>query len=537
MKVRINGIAYKGTADWNISEKVGNPTSSTLRVLVEDQPVPQSGDVVEFLDDEDTSIFFGVLGIPKSPAYSSPYEPRIYYLNCTNGNAITQRRLANVSYSNKTMTEIVNDLFERYIAGEGITKGTISDIPTPTFEVYNCKNMNLMEVLNELAGFIGGVWQITNEKVFNFVKFDDFPHCSQVLTINNAPFGKLQRTDNAKDLRTNQIIDGAFLTTDPQTEQYIVTDDWEGFSTSFPIIQQPSMTLNGSAIPASAIGVRGIDDENSDVLFLWSYNSRQVSVSRNYTGTIVLAVNDVIEITYVGMTPIRYEVRNSEKVAEIAQKTGLSGIIDNIYTDSTIVTRQDAINKANALLQQYGEQKNTIRCVTDSHMLIEAGFLPSDIELYTQWTFNIPELDMVGEYVLTERDLKPLRLNDDSSMIISLTFMDRDFVQSYGETISKLYFDVTKLSVREDETVILDYYLSETLGLEEEIEHGAGLPLYVAQAMYNGQIALPLGTIMPNLCHGGGAEWQNRWTVFATTVDTGEICSPYLGEDQFACSL
>lgn len=537
MKVLINGIGYEGLADWNIAEKVGNPTSSTLRVLVESQPVPQSGDVVEFLDDNDTVIFFGILGIPKSPAYSSPYEPRIYNLNCTNGNAITQRRLANVSYSNKTMTEIVNDLFDRYIAGEGITKGTISEIDTPTFEVYNCKNMNLMSVLNELAGFIGGVWQITNDKVFNFVKLDDFPHCSQVLTLDNAPFGNLQRTDNAKDLRTNQIIDGAFLTTDPQTEQYMVTDDWSGFDTVFPIIQQPSMSINGTPVPDDAIGVRGIDDEDEDVLFLWSYNSRQVSVNRNYTGSITLAVNDVVQIVYVGMAPIRYEVMNSDKADEIAQKTGLSGIIDNLYVDSTIVTRQDAVNKAEALLQQYGEQKNTIRCVTDSHTLLMAGFVPSDIELYTQWTFDIPELDMVGEYVITEKTLKPLRLDDDSSMAISLTFMDRDFVQSYGETISKLYFDVTKLSVRAEETVILDMYLSETTELVEELEDGAGLPLFVAQAMYNGQIALPLGTIMPNLCHGGGDEWRRRWTVFATDVDTGEICSPYLGEDQYVCGL
>lgn len=533
MKVYINGTEYNATDDWTISEKVGNPTSSSFNVLVEEQPVPQSGDVIEFKNDSDDIKFFGLVGIPKSPAYSTPYQPKLYSLNCTNGNSIMQRRLVNQSYSNKTMTEIVNDLYTRYIQGEGITLGTISEIDTPTFEVYNAKNMSLMSVLNELAGFIGGVWQVTDDKVFNFLKLDDFPHCSQTLTVDNAPFGNLQRTDNAKDLRTNQIIDGAYLTTDPQTEQTTVTENWNGFFTAFPIVQKPTLYVNNVQVPETAVGVRGID-ESDTILFYWAYKSNQVSLNPSYSGTKP-AEGDVIKIVYVGLAPIRYEVRNSAKVDEIAQKTGLSGIIDNLYTDSTIVTRQDAVNKANSLLQQYGEQKNTIKCVTDIHTFLSAGFSVDDLTLYTQWTFDCPEFDMVGEYVITERVITPLRRNDDDSVTISLTFMDRDFVQSYGETITKLYFDITKLSVRADEIVINDMYVDETLGLVEAIDMVEVMPLWVAQIMENGQIAQPLGTIMPNLVVGR-ADWRERWTVFVTGDDS-ELCTPFLGDEQYACAL
>lgn len=533
MKVYINGTEYNATDDWTISEKVGNPTSSSFNVLVEEQPVPQSGDVIEFKNDSDDIKFFGLVGIPKSPAYSTPYQPKLYSLNCTNGNSIMQRRLVNQSYSNKTMTEIVNDLYTRYIQGEGITLGTISEIDTPTFEVYNAKNMSLMSVLNELAGFIGGVWQVTDDKVFNFLKLDDFPHCSQTLTVNNAPFGNLQRTDNAKDLRTNQIIDGAYLTTDPQTEQTTVTENWNGFFTAFPIVQKPTLYVNNVQVPETAVGVRGID-ESDTILFYWAYKSNQVSLNPSYSGTMP-SEGDVVKIVYVGLAPIRYEVRNSAKVDEIAQKTGLSGIIDNLYTDSTIVTRQDAVNKANSLLQQYGEQKNTIKCVTDIHTFLSAGFTVDDLTLYTQWTFDCPEFDMVGEYVITERVITPLRRNDDDSVAISLTFMDRDFVQSYGETITKLYFDITKLSVRADEIVINDMYVDETLGLVEDIDMVEVMPLWVAQIMENGQIAQPLGTIMPNLVVGR-ADWRERWTVFVTGDDS-ELCTPFLGDEQYACAL
>lgn len=536
MKIKINGTDYKATSQWSISEKVGNPTSSIFNVLVEEQEVPRSGDVVEFLTDDGDKLFFGVLGIPKSPSYSSPFEQRVYSLNCLNGNSILQRRLANVSYSDKTMTEIVLDLFEQYIEPEGITLGEVSQIDTPTFEVYNCKNMNLMSVMNELAGFIGGIWQITDERVFNFVKVDDFPHCSKPLTLDNAPFGKLQRTDTSRDLRTNQIIDGAFITTDTQVEQFLVTEDWQGFNTVFPIVQRPRIWIEGEEVPSDEIGVAGIDDDDTNILFFWSYNSTRVNVNQDYTGALAINEGDTIEVNYIGQAPIRYEIKNASKIDELAQRTGLSGIIDNLYTDSTIVTRQDAVNKAESLLAQFGEQKNTIKCVTDVHTLQDAGFLLSDVNLYTQWTFAIPEFDMNGEYVITEKTIEPLRQDDDDSVKITLTFMDRNFVQSYGETISKLYFDVTKLSIRADEIVISDTYLEDTLELSEVLDIGYVIPLWVAETLQNGQIAQPLGTIMPNLVFGFG-DWRNRWTVFATDTDTGVICSPYVGEDQYVCVL
>ena len=527
MRVKINGTEYKGLSNWRVSEKVGNPTSTTLSVLVESQPIPRAGDVIELLTDGEPSdrLFLGVLGIPATPAYSSPFEQRIYSLNCLNGNAILQRRVANVSYANKTMTEIVFDLYQRYIAPEGITLGTLSQIDTPTFEIYNCKNMNLLSVMNELAGFIGGAWQVTNDKVFNFVKLDDFPSCSQTVTLDNAPFGNLQGKADARDLRTNQIIDGAFLTTDPQTESVTVTENWQGFNTVFPLIQQPSMTINGVDVPASAIGTRGISDSDPNVLFFWSYNSRQISVNSQYEGSLTLNEGDVVGIVYVGLAPIRYEISNGDKIAEIAQRTGLSGIIDNVYVDPTIVTRQDAVNKADSLLSQYGEQKDTLTCRTDIHTLLSAGFDLDDLELYTQWTFNIPELDMVGDFVLTEKVVEPLRLNDDESVRYSLTFTDRDFVQSYGETISKLYKDITKLSVRAEETVIIDYNVEDTATLDEDLGIGVAISLFVANTMENGQIAQPLGTIMPNLVHGGGSGWRTPFVVYLATGD-GQTVSP-----------
>ena len=355
------------------------------------------------------------------------------------------------------------------------------------------------------------------------------------VTLDNASFGELQWSEDGKDLRTNQIIDGAFITTDPQTETYIVTEDWTGFNTVFPIIQQPYIWINGDEVPQNEIGVLGLES-STDILFYWSYNSTQVTKNPAYQGEMSVAVGDEVEIVYIGQTPIRYEVVNTEKVDEIAQKTGLSGYIDNVVNDPTITTRQDAVNKANALLLQYGEAQNSLTCVTDIHTLLSAGFLASDIDLYKQWYFDIPELDIVGDFVITERTIEPLRYNEDGSIMVRLKFSDRNFIQSYGEIISQIYQDFTKLSVRADEIIIYDQNVYEELTLDEDIYSGQIIPLWVAPSLLNGQIALPLGTIMPNLV-SGGEDWRSRWTIFAGTDDTGVVCTPYLGEEQYLCTL
>jgi len=538
MKIKINGIEYQGgLSDWKINEKVGNPTASTINIEVQAGDIPpQAGDVIQILEDDDTPIFFGLIGIPKSPKFTSFFQPKIYNLNCTNGNSVLSRRIANYSFADKTITQIVETLFSTYIAPEGITKGVISDIDIPVFEIYNCKNMSLLSVLNELAGYINGAWQITDDKVFNFVKIEDFPRCSQIIDKDNAIVTNLQITDSDRDLRTNQIIDGAYLTTDVQTEYATVTDYWQGFFTAFAIVQQPRIWVNDVEVPQNEIGIKGISEHDTTILFYWAYNSRQIWVNSNYEGSITLNEGDVVKIEYIGIAPIRYEVQNAEKVAEIKQRTGLSGIIDNVYNDPTIVTRADAENKAMALLNLHGEQQRTIKLELDRHFALEHGFVDADFELYTQWTFDLPEIRLSGDYVITEKAVKPLVLNDDTSLYYSLTLTDRNFIQSYGETISNLYRDYIKLTVRAEETVIMEYELEETTTLGEELVTGEAIPLFVANTMENGQIAQPLGTIMPNIVNGDGTYiyWKNRFTLWIGATDVQPFGGGVVGIE-YAC--
>ena len=112
MKIKINGKTYNGgLSNWTISEKIGNPTASTIQLEVQaGDIVPQAGDVIQILEDDDSPVFFGLIGIPKSPQYKSFFESKIYTMNCTNGNSVLSRRVVNYSFVNKTITEIAEEM-------------------------------------------------------------------------------------------------------------------------------------------------------------------------------------------------------------------------------------------------------------------------------------------------------------------------------------------------------------------------------------------------------------------------------------------
>ncbi|MEG1608513.1 MAG: hypothetical protein RR348_01455, partial [Clostridia bacterium] len=128
IKAYINQIPYELDADYSIFEQAANKIASNIVIYVDNQPLPQSGDIVE-IKDNTTTYFLGTCGIPKSPQFSSPADIKRYSVTCNNANAILSRRAVNVAFKGYTITQIVQELFSRYIVAEGFTLGEISNVP------------------------------------------------------------------------------------------------------------------------------------------------------------------------------------------------------------------------------------------------------------------------------------------------------------------------------------------------------------------------------------------------------------------------
>lgn len=485
MKAFINGHFYNAEMDFDISEQIGNKTSSRISVVIEDQPFPMAGDVIELQSDDGTPIFLGTCGIPKSPKYQTGLEKKVYSITCGNANSILANRIINVAYQGETITTIIQNLFDQYISEENITLGSISNIDVK-MEVYTAADFNLQDALNELADLVGAVWKVDNHKRFWFVTQEDFPKFPKVISEQFLLGTDLQHATKDYYTRTVQYVTGATDVTTQQTENYTYDGEQSGFTTVFPISQKPKMFVNGEAVPSDLIGVNGIDDKDENIAFAFSFNSQTIAIkNKDY-----LEKGDVVTVQYIGMFPIRVVAYNQSKIDEVAALTGTSGKREQVYLAADIATMSDAMQLAQSLLNQFSEATGEVTFWLLQSQIEALGLSVSDLDIFTQITFDLPSLGINGDYVITERSLSLYSLPTENYKI-SVKLCNRNYLKSYGETISALYRDISQLYVRQDEIVINQPNFAEKESLTEDFQFGLSIPHQCIGSVMYGQLFNP----------------------------------------------
>ena len=471
----INGIEYEMTRDFSINDRLANKSGSRIEVLVDDQPIPQAGDIVEILDGS-RPLFYGVAGIPVSPEYNTGNEARIYSITCQNGNAILANRITNEAYQNTSVADIVTDLYNKYIAAEGFGLGfiTASDV-TP--EVYTAVNTNLQSTLNELAALIGGAWTISADQKFYFRQRDEFPQYSgQVTRYHFNTLHRLKETTKSYKLRTVEHIIGATDITSTQTESFVYTGDGDTFSLGFPVASKPTVKVNGVDM-TSKVGVAGLDDNDPNKYFFFSYNSAVISY--RYSGlTPPLTTGDTVTIAYKGIFQIRVTARNDAKIDELADRYGTSGLIERVDT-SNAKTQGDAQSAADAYLLEYSEITHELTFRVMAEDLADLD----DLQIMHVVDVSLPDFQIAGVYVVTERTIKPARADMTSAnawarMELTYVLMDRDYLSGYGTVLSGLQSDVHALTIRSEDIAINAMNISETRNRTEEMGITEDFPMW-----------------------------------------------------------
>lgn len=487
----INGIQYEFLHDFSISEQAGNKTASDISVKVDTQPVPKAGDVIELIDDStQESIFLGTCGIPTSPKYETGNEENIYSIVCGNANSLLAYRIINVAYQNETTTAIVNDLYTRYIAEEGISLGQISEVDV-TYDVYTAADYNLQDALNELADQVGAIWRVTNDRVFEFIVEADFTVLPNTIDESFLLGSGYQHQTKDYKTRTVQYITGATDSTTQQVESFVYDGEQKTLLTSFPIALKPAIAINGVAVDPTKIGVNGLDDEDENIVFSWSYNSQTISIKQ----TSQLSTGDTITVTYIGMFPIRVVAYNSSKIAEIAEKTGTSGKRERVQIAKDITTTRDALQLAQSLLSQFEEATGELKFWVLSSQLYQLGLTISDLDIMTQIAFDLPSIGITGDYVICERVIEPFFAditNFEQQVKISYLLRDRNYLKSPGEIITNLYRDVNQLTIRQDDIVIEQQYYAEPVTYSEESSQTIGIPYFPIPQTTLGNLFTPI---------------------------------------------
>jgi len=422
--IKINDVLYKTANTYTITQQAGSISSSSLDVLVEDQDIPTAMMSVQILDESATPFFYGFIQSVTSPEFSTSKEIHRYRIDVLSAEVIFNNRYVTETYSSATTNSIVSDLFTNYISTEGITLGKIST-GGRNYNTYNFQFTKLYDLLSELAEDAKWTFYISADKKFYFVDNLEFVATDLPDKITN-----LKKDEEIGDLRSVQIITGASAETSNQTENFVwITNQVTmvlGYNLSDVTGSGLGITINAS--PAT-VGVRGIDDGDASITFLYEVGSNTVTV--NSAATTKPAATDNVVIVYKGFFEIAITNTNDQLVSQISDLNGTTGIIEKLYTDETIDNFDDADNRANSLLDQYNETESEISCTC----------LDLDKSaLFNQWTFNYIDLGITGDYVIIERTISDFL----ESPLIRIKLKNKNYYKRYGETFRKISKQVGK---------------------------------------------------------------------------------------------
>lgn len=429
LNVKIAGVSYRTTNQYQISEQSGAVSNSKIDVRLDNNPPPLELSKIEIYDPNNSLFYVGIIQNVDFPEYSSRYETQIYTVTSLSLNSIFNNRLVSESYEDKYTHEIVSDLFTKYLVDEGLTLGTITTFGR-RYDTYVANRLKLSDVLNELAGAVGAIPIIDNSLAFHFVDKTSFPSKTPPNHIR-----ALRKASDAKNLRTVQYISGASEDTSLQTKSFT----WTAGQTEIPLPYQLSsvvgVSINGT--PAG-VGFVGLDSSDPAKTFLWSYGAQTIAL--NSGATIKPSTGDNVVAVFYGYYAVEVESKNLNLIEDIKARNGTSGRIEVVNIDQTIKSTFDGEQAAIDLLNANGVIEETVDLICHD---AEATTLLST------WYLNYPDLYIVGEYVVVER----LISDRYDVFTIQVKLKNKGFTSRYGTVYNKNNKTINNLTIRPNELV------------------------------------------------------------------------------------
>lgn len=413
IKAEIGGTEYRvSTESLDITQQGGAVSTSNIDILVPVGATPPralSSCVIYF---DDVPVFGGDIASVSSPSFSTGKEARRFRLSINSWETRLNNRLVSEAFEGEFTHEIIQSLFDNYLAAEGFTLGAISTT-TQQYDNYNCSYTKLYDIITELAQDINASFYITPDKKFYFVTRDAFTQIDAPTHIT-----ALQLEEEQGDLRTVQIVTGASEETSEQIVSTYWLDGQVAWSLGYAVSQIIGVTVGGVVV---GVGKLGVDEEDTSKTFLYAVGSSELTLNAN--ASVKPSVGQLCTCVFKGYYEIVVANTNDTLKSAIETLNGSSGIIEQILTDETINTFADADTKANALLDAYDDYEQEVSC--------ECSDL-ANTELYLAWNISQPSLNISGVYVITERSISSW---GHDAVWIRVKLKNKNYFSRYGTVL------------------------------------------------------------------------------------------------------
>jgi hypothetical protein len=359
----------------------------------------QQYQTVQINDQNGASIFGGYISLPQekaprgnvSPAYLTNQMTCMDYRWITDKRVVYQTGLApDVTlapstslapggatsaqiYLNRPYDVIVQDIYNKYLAPEGVSLGAIFTGPYPSpmlapsttlapngpsqmisSVIFNYPTVT--QALDALAvsASASGVtfyWGIDQNKAFWFVPYSYVANSTVVdgtKVDDGALSGVVPYVTRANPLyRNTQYVVGG-TTPGPGRTSYFVGDTTNRtFTLSYPVAGKPYvMITTGGTSVSKSVGIQG----TSGNAFYYQVGSNSITQDSSQTA---LTSSDTLEVHYTPQLPSTASAQNSSQITAQAALDGTTGIVESVVNDTSITSNSDGGTEASQLLNIY----------------------------------------------------------------------------------------------------------------------------------------------------------------------------------------
>ena len=381
LTVKIDGVFYqteKGSI--SVDLRIGERSIASCTVVdIDDAYTFTQNQPVLIYDSNDDLIFGGAIENPKEKQMA-PGGGSLHPLTMKDYHYLCDKRLVAESYEDKTCGFIVDDIYDNYLAAEGVTIGSIELGATLLESIFNYVTVD--QCFSALAEKAGMVWYIDENKALYF----------QVRTAVAAPWSATRANTKGAEssgmnplYRNRQYIRGGRGTTAAQTETFIADGEQTAFTVSYPLQKVPtSIKVDGGA--ALTMGIKGLDSPG-DYESYWSKGDATITLT-----TAPAATKEVVIIYYGQFDILTLAEDTDEIAAQVVIEGGGTGYVDAVGDEPTLDDADASLDSAQAKLDKFATSRLAL-----SYNTVETGLFPGQLQ-----TSTFTNLGITAESLLIE---------------------------------------------------------------------------------------------------------------------------------------
>jgi len=331
-------------------------------------------------------LFGGFIDTPERIRLS-PSGGLLHSITCMDYTYLADKRLVVNSYQDKTAGYIVDDIFDEYLAPEGITIGEIQAGPTVTEAIINyVKVSEAYDAIKELSGTF--TWFISESKQLYFIDRDTYSAPWNLDDVNHRVIKGSPRLSEGNSLYRNfQYIWGGTDITSLQTSDFVGDGNNKIFVLGYPLSAVPTVTDNSVS---KTVGIKGIDTGKD---YYWTKGDSAIYAQ------VAPSVGHAIQVQYYGQYPLIAASINSDAIVARRAIEGGTGIVEDIAREAFHESRESSRQSAQAKLTQYCQDAEKFRYQT-----YDGGLSPGQLQLVTYSPFGFSAYEMLIESVKITAD-------------------------------------------------------------------------------------------------------------------------------------